>query len=244
MSAPSSESRADGACRARYALLERQCRTQGLQQAEVERSKFQLTRVVHNAYFLKSEAYTPTGVALGCPLPDRNVSRRLWRLSRLVERRLAALCTDQQPTFAFVPPDSYHVTLVNKSHFDFTDIALLTQNERERVQTLIRQVCADPIVTDFRGFVLTAHGRLIACGYPKDDQLQRVRMSLVEAFPQLQVNLPSTAHIKLGHVLLRLEMPKLETLLKWVYLCGQHLSARITFRDVYTPAGRIALALR
>lgn len=231
----------DAVCRARYLFLARECRRQGLDPSEVERSARELSYAIDMMYYLKSAAYKPTGVALGCPLPDKRVAKRLWRLSRLADKCLTALCRGRRKRFAFVPPDWYHVTLVNRSHFEFTEIISMTEDEREDARKVIAQISGGLIVLHLNGLVLTAGGRLIVPGFPSDDRVYELRSRLVEAMPQLRINVPITAHIKLGHVLAPLNADELKILLSWVALCGEHVSARLIFYDVYTPAGRIAL---
>jgi len=229
----------DTVCRACYISLARECRRRGLDSSEIERSARMLSYPVGAMYYLKDVAYKPTGIALGCPLPDKQITRRLWRLSRLVDKYLVTLCCGRKPTFAFVPPDWYHVTLVNRSHFASTAITLMTEEERKVAQDVIAQVGGGPIVLHINGLVLTTGGRLIIPGFPSDDRLYELRARLVETLPQLGINVPTAAHIKLGHVLTQLNEAELGGFLTFLTLCGEHISSRLTFDNVYTLTGRI-----
>ncbi len=151
---------------------------------------------------------------------------------------------DRRPTFAFVPPDWYHVTLLNRAHFDVTalsSITMMTENERRLAQDVIAKSDANPIMLHLNGLILTSTGRLIVPGFPSDDRMYELRSRLVEELPQLQINAPITAHIKLGHVLTKLNLAEFKKLLDYVALYEEHTSARLTFDDVYTPLGRIPI---
>lgn len=235
-------------CRKRYRLLASECRRRGLDTNEVERSSAQLNCRMGVTCHLNEIAYKPTGIALGCPIPDKQFTRRLWYLSRLIEQYLAKLSIGKKPTFAFVPRNWYHTTLVNRTHFDVTPASfmlggdhLLSEEERRSSQAVISQTGAGPLLVQFNGLILTSSGRLIVPGFPADDRLYEMRYRLKNLLPQVLVNVPRTAHIKLGHLLVHLENDQLKTFLNWLALCGQHISARIAFSDLYTPAGRIDL---
>jgi hypothetical protein len=234
-------SRPDAVCRDRYILLARECRQRGLDSRKVKKSALELCRSTGTTCFLKDAAYRPTAIALGCPLPDKRVTRQLWRLTQLVNKLLIKTCPSSKHPFAFVPPDWYHVTLVNRSHFEFTDITLINDDEKVRIRSVIAELGRAPIVLHFNGLLLTANGRLFVPGFPCDDRLYRLRTLLVQALPQLGVNVPQTAHIKLGHVLVELGKEALKELLGCVTLCGERISARLIFSDAYTPIGRVKL---
>jgi hypothetical protein len=240
--------RADARCRTAYRLIASQCKRRGLDTEEIERSRKELNSQVDFTCQLSEIAYKPTGMALGCPIPDRSFTRRLWRISRLVEEYLAKHSVDEKPSFAFVPPLWYHITVANRTHFDFNAADLmarhdhvLSQEERRSAQAVVSQIAAGPLLVQFSGLILTSSGRLLVPGFPADDRLYEVRYQLADSLPQVRVNLPTTAHIKLGHILLDLKNEQMRSFLNWLPLCGQHISARVAFSDLYTPAGRIVL---
>src|SRR5690242_3581045 len=94
----------DARCRKRYRFLAGECRRRGLSAAAIERSRQELHRQTGVACHLNEIAYKPTGVALGCPVPNAQFTRRLWHFSGLVEKYLRAVAGDDRSTFAFVPP--------------------------------------------------------------------------------------------------------------------------------------------
>ena len=246
---PSPQSKnSDALCRKTYRLMARQCRRRGLDIRQIERSKNELNCQIGHTCHLNEIAYKPTGIALGCPLPDRQFTRRLWYLSRLVEKYLAELSTDESPTFASVPPHWYHTTLVNRSHYGVNEASfmvsgdhLLLEEERRSARAVISQTTAGPLLLHFSGLILTSNGALTVPGFPADDRLYEMRYQLANFLPQVRVKLPTTAQIKLGHILLDLKNAQLRTFLNWLALVGQHISARVAFSDLYTPVGRIAL---
>lgn len=231
----------DAVCRALYRTIARECRRYGLAQDQIQKS-LELIQQIGGRYYLKEIAYKPTGIALGCPLPDPRVTRKLWRITQLVEGYLKSLCPGNEKTFAFVPPDSYHITLVNRSHFEVTPtVAPMTEEEKERAQQILAQIGQGAIIVHLNGLILTRTGRLIVPGFPSDDRLYEIRSRLSESLPDLCVRVPGIVHVKLGHVLVSLDMQKTQSLLCWIMRCGELVSFRLSFDDVYTPIGRIPL---
>lgn len=231
----------DLACRARYTFLSRESRHKGLDLKELKRSENELTELINGIYYLKTPAYKPTGLALGSPLPSISFTKRLFRLSCLINNFLIKLF-DTDKTFAFVPPESYHITLLNHSHFDCSnDITRITEYEVEKARKIFAQVNKGSIILHFNSLILTPHGRLIVPGFPSDDSLYEFRSSIKNSIPELGVNAPNTAHIKLGHVLVIPNTEELKIMLGKVALCGEHVSARLNFTNVYSPVGRIKL---
>lgn len=237
----------DALCRKRYRVLAAECKIRGLRPREVERSKGELNLRVGDVCYLVEAAYKPTGVALGCPLPDRRFTRKLWRLSRLAEKFLLRL-SPRGPTFAHVPPDWYHTTLVNCTHFDDSAHSpmrggahLLSDEAWLSARDVTSQVAEGPLAVEFNGLILTSAGRLIVPGFPVNERLYKLRHRLREGVPQLRVNTPRTVHVKVGHVLVDPGKDGLKAFLAWLALCGQHVNARVSFGDLYTPAGRITL---
>lgn len=236
----------DALCRKRYRFLNAECKTRGLRSREVERSLGELNVRVGGTRYLVEAAYKPTGVALGCPLPDGRFARRLWRFSRLAEKFLLELC-GRGPTFAFVPPEWYHTTLVNCAHFDVSgnDPALggglLSEEAWRTAREVTSEVARGALAVEFGGLILTSAGRLIVPGFPIDGRLYGLRRRLAERIPQARVNTPRTVHVKVGHLLADLRGGELKKFLTWLALCGRHITARVAFGDLYTPAGRIPM---
>jgi len=239
----------DKICRARYSFLSRQSRRNGPESSEVQHSKRELVALLDDMWYLKKRAYKPTGVALGCPLPNASASRLLWRASKLVSDYLDELCSVPRPTFGFVRPEFYHVTLLNRTHFEFPEAAplhseseIFTNEQKVLAQKVISEVIGnDAIGLHINGLILTAQGRLIARGFPCDDRIYKVKSALLKEMPELVVNVPTTTHIKLGHILTTLDIDAWRKILDWLTQIGDRINTRLTFYDVYTPVGRIDL---
>jgi hypothetical protein len=189
--------------------------------------------------YLSSHACEPTGVALGHVLPSRQFSRRLWKLSWAIARRLQTY--GEGPTFAFVPPETYHVTVYNRSHFERSEVFALSATELAAVDSAISEAQIGRIAIEFNGLVLTPEGRVIVRGFPHDDKLAQLRHCTARVLPTVDPAPPQLAHIKLGHLLVCPSRPQLRELTDFIAQCSYHVDARLTFEDVYTPLGRLGL---
>jgi hypothetical protein len=190
--------------------------------------------------YLKVIAYRPTGIALGCPLPDKRFARRIWRISRLIEEFLAELAPNAEKTFAHVPPEYYHITLLNRTHFESDRLVTsLTAAEKSSVTRLLDSMRHGPVIIHLNQLILTNGGRLMIPGFPADDSIYEIRESIAAEVPALRNHLPAMAHIKLGHILCSLAEADQRRIWQFVSNCGWHISARLAFNDVYTPLGRI-----
>ncbi len=193
-------------------------------------------------FYLKPSAYAPTGAALGAPLPQRRDARLLWRLTRLVADYLSQLVPHEAPTFSYVPPEWYHITIVNRTHFEVSEtVAQIQLAEYHQIRDTIARSQPGRLAVQLQGLILTRSGRLLAAGFPCDDRLFGLRSGLAAALPQMNVNLSKIAHIKLGHVLVPLAGAELDGFLTYLARCGEHASTRLVFADVYTPLGRVVL---
>jgi hypothetical protein len=120
----------------------------------------------------------------------------------------------------------------------------LSPGERQLAERAIALSGEGPLAIDIDGFLLSSDGRLLVRGYALDERLFRLRRQLAEALPG-DAGAPSTlVHIKLGHCLVCPTLPEVRELLDWLGRCGRHVSTRLVFEDVFTPAGRIALTPR
>ncbi len=222
----------------------RETRLKGLNPAQIRRSAQELSEPAGGMMRVRDAACRPTGVALGCPLPDPRAARRWWRLARLVDGCLTALQPGSSPAFAYVPPPLYHTTLLNYTHFDESAADSIHPLSREVWQEVTRAVDAlqtGPITLECQGLILTHSGRLLVTGFPADDSLYRLRAGIAAAVPGLRTHIPETVHFKLGHLLVLPPEGTLAELLAFVARCGQHVSARLTFTALHTPQGDIPL---
>ncbi|MBU0967375.1 MAG: hypothetical protein KKA54_13460 [Proteobacteria bacterium] len=235
----------DTICRARYEFLVRESRQCGLQTDQIERSAHELCFLRDKKYYLKGIAYKPTGVALGFPLPDSRMTARLWRIAKLVDQCITTIHPESDKTFAFVPPDSYHITLVNRSHFEVGEvITAMNVKEQEKARQAIARAGGGPVTLHLNGLILTFRGRLFVPGFAVDDRLYQLRANLSALVPELRVNVPITAHIKLGHLLTPLNNRESKVLQQRVRRYGKYINGSLSFDDVYTPVGRILLSER
>lgn len=232
----------DAVCRRRYMVLSQECRRKGLDVGKIENRRRNFSHSLNGVWYLKSEAYKPTGIALGYPLPDEQIIELLWRMSRLFNRCLSFLTCSEGEGFAFVPRECYHITIVNWSHFKVDEhIIDMPVDKKEEALRIIAHLGIGPIAVHLNGLILTADGSLIVPGFPCEDQIYKLRAQLAKMNNEFRKNMPTTTHIKLGQVLQPLSPVKLERLLAWTNLLGTRISFQMSFYDVFTPVGRITL---
>jgi len=231
----------DFECRDAYKKIMDKFKQNGLIKSNIERSLNELCEEKENKFYLKPIAYRPTGVVLGCPLSNEYFIEKLWLLSQSFDSFLKSI-SDNNVRFAFVPSESYHITIVSHSHFDIDKkIDLITDIDKAKVNRVIKNNSQGAINIHFKGILLTPEGRLLIPGYPCDNNLYHLRKKLIESIPDLRANIPKVAHIKLGHMLIYVEDEKSKLLLDWIISFEKSISEKLTFEDVYTPIGRILL---
>ncbi len=242
-------------CQTLYLQWSHECEDRvGLTEPEVCRSRDELSESKDGRWYLRPEAFAPSGVALGCPLPDATVTRRLWRFAQLIDKRLKIL-TGSDSCFAYVPPHCYHITILNRDHFaprgiDHRDskqegprkIKMLSKAEFHRCRGAVTPLSVKSLSVLIRGLVLPANGRVLVTAYPVDNHIPDLRLEMLRAVPDLgKVNIPGALTIKLGHIRHSLVSPQLQELLAWLRIRGEHLPAKLDFTELYTPRGCIQL---
>jgi hypothetical protein len=227
-------------CRALYEQIEAGALESGLDPEQVLLSAGRYRERRAGRDFVTPDAYQPTGAALGSPLPDDGVSRRLWLVAEELERFLHGARSDADSWFAFVPAHSYHVTVVNRGHFDTSDVVSLDASMRRRLAGVVHSYPA--IALDLEGVAITRQGRVLAKCIPRSDDLASLRQHIVRQIPELAENTPRTAHIKLGHVLLPLTAEETSGLVTFAKSFDAAIRGALLFRDLFTPAGRVPLA--
>ena len=222
-----------------YASLDCEIHNQGLNFDEVNK----LVNLCYWSgikYFVDDAACKPTGLALGCPLPDKNITNQLWQMANSFNSYLFSLSNYKDKNFAFVPPELYHITVINRSHFDISEVIVtISEAEKQKIQIIINQVVRGTIKIQLKGLILTSSGRLIVSGFPLDKILFLLRAKLTQLLPDLCIHTPPIATIKLGHILVPLDFEKTEQLLQWITQCRENIDAVLSFSDFYTPVGRI-----
>jgi hypothetical protein len=229
----------DTECRRQYLRIHRRTWRAGLDDSKVRDSKLKYSVAREAETEVSLEAYRPTGVALGHPLPCLQTTRRLFRFAKLVERKLSQIAV--RPCFAFVPPAAYHITLYNRSHFDHGPVFDISPDEQREAARVIDAANVGRITVELNGLLISSDGRLLVRGYPHDERIHHLRRRLGEALPS-DAGPPSIlAHIKLGHVLVCPALQEVREVLDWLDRCGHHVSKRLSFEDVFTPLGRVKL---
>lgn len=227
-------------CRELYAQIEAATLERGLDVEQILLSADRYRERRDGRDFVTPNAYEPTGAALGSPLPDAGASRRLSLVAEELERFLRKLRTNADSRFAFVPEHSYHVTVVNRGHFDTSEVVSLDASMRTHLADVVRGFAA--IALDLEGVAITRQGRVLAKCVPRNDALAMLRQQVVSQIPELAENTPHTAHIKLGHVLLPLSVDETSQLVTFAKSFNAAVRGALLFRDLFTPAGRVPLA--
>jgi hypothetical protein len=228
------------ACREEYARLARELAHQGLSRRWVEDCREHLVEERNGHWYVKPLAYRPTGVALGCPLPH-GVQNAFYRAACSAERWMQSRGDRSEPAFAHVPQEAYHITLLNRSHYDINEVISMTPEEGQAVAASLRRLAPGTIQVLVTGLQLTHTGRLFARCLPLDDKILELRNQLAEMHPELRTNIPRVVHIKLGHLLKPLEQDELARFCLFMNRLGNSILARMDFTDVYTPNGRLSL---
>jgi hypothetical protein len=230
----------DARCAAEYRLLRQEFLDRGLDLDAIETSRRELTVHDGDSWILEVSAYAPTGVALGVPLPEPAASA-IWRVAKSLNRHVGRLVEAGDPLFALVPRPYHHITVVNRSHFEVTTSRFLSEEEHQVAEKVLRKLATEPVAIKLHGLILTSRGRLVVPGSPVGRIFYELRRGLVEALPQLGVHVPMTAHVKLGHLVAKVEGAQLDALRSWVTEWDRRLSSTAVFADVYTPVDRIPL---
>ncbi len=233
-------------CANRYAALARELGTKGLDREEIEKSRMLNSFFEGPRAYLRPRAYKPTGVALGCPLPDPEFQSLLFEVVLSSNNFIQRISRKPAPSVALVPPSFYHVTIVNRDHFDLggenRHIQCITPRERALIVRVVRQCFRrSPISVRFKGLLITRSGRLFVPGYTESPAFFRLRDDLYSAMAILRRNAPVTAHIKLGHLLVHLQGRLLRLFERWLIDEASRIDMKLQFDTIYTPAGNIRL---
>lgn len=202
----------------------------------------QLNQPSTNARLLHPRFYLPTGVALGCPLPDQGLTRELSRIAELAAECCQAESAGTVEVFGFVPSEAYHVTVVSYSHYTTAGAEVIPFPVTLSccMESVLSRADTGPITVDFVGPLITSRGGLIIRGLPRDEKLSSLRGRLVDEIPELAASVPDTAHIKLGHVLVSLDAGIATKILELLRQACPALPS-VTFKDAFTPHGRVAV---
>lgn len=233
-------------CREVYKAIRHECIERGLDPDAIRRNNANDMRVASGRCLVKVRAYKPTGVALGSPVPRSQYQHALLKLAEAAEKKITEI-TASKRALAYVPETYYHVTLVNRDHFDHrldgSAVTRLGLRELRRITGVIQDMCLESVTVKFKGWQLTRSGRLLVTGFPEDGSLFQLRSRLLEELPELGANPPSAAHLKIGHVLTCLNRPQLREFHAWMDSVSSSIDHTLVFEDVFTPLGRVRLTL-
>jgi hypothetical protein len=229
------------ACRAEYFRLQQELHRNGLDPTAIQFTCDSLSLYKDGRWLLKPKAFEPTGLALGCPLPRRQHTTLLSRLTCLVDNWLQEHTGSAYSLITYVPPTSYHITVLNRSHYEFSDISFLAEEEHQRIVNIVGQLHLAAVGVIACGTIVTTGGRLFVKCLPVDNALFAIRAKLSETVPGLRINPPYTVHIKLGHLRTMLTPEQLLAFQAWLKRVDELLATQMVFHDIYTPQGRIRL---
>jgi hypothetical protein len=218
----------------------------------VRRSLMEDSRKVGQHLILKTHAYKPTGVALGCPLPYPDAQSQFSSLCDRTEEFLRRLCNVRGPVLVRVPPLCYHITLVNRTHFDTRQdkrqVRCLSLSEKRQVEQIIRDQDCGSVTVQYRGLLTSRGGRLLVPAYPSDARVFQLKEALRDGVCKGKIrraafaeNYPVHTATKLGHIAVELDGARLRAFLRWMQEEGAKIDLSVTFSDSYTQLGRIPL---
>jgi hypothetical protein len=224
----------------------------GIMAEKARSSLLEDSRRVGRQLYLRTHAFKPTGVALGFPLPEPSLQSLFSAVCDDVEEYLRRLCGVVGPVLSRVPADAYHITLVNRTHFDKqknkSKVHPMNLAEKEQAELIIRRQCCRPVVVRYRGLLATRSGRVMVPAYAEDCEVFRLKEALRDGVlggrrrqPVLAENYPVITLTKLGHIVVALNGVRLREFLGWMRDEGAKIDARVTFPDAYTPFGRVPL---
>jgi hypothetical protein len=192
----------------------------------------------------------PTGVALGYPLPSRSLEMAFSALCDRAEEFLWNLCGNGAQVLSRVPPEAYHITLVNRTHFDEgrSKVHPMSQAEKEQTERIIREQECGPVAVRYRGLLAAKSGRLMTPAHMDDTRVFRLKEALRDGVlggrrrqPVLKANYPVHTLTKLAHIVVPLEGVRLRRFLDWLHEEGAKIDVSARFTDAYTQLGRIPL---
>lgn len=234
-----------------YQRWKQDCSLKGLDPESIERSRTRLSHSVNGTQYLKKEAFLPTGLALGCPLEDRELTGGLAELSIQAATYLSRISKSCGPSFAFVPPDSYHITVLNRTYFESSsEIFPLSEKELKSAEETVQKLGIGKIIIVARSALLTSSGKILVPGYPNSGDLDKLRREVGGSVQTVEdgklvhtlyKNVPKGATIKLGHVLVALAERELGLFLEWLDEAGQNINGQLVFTELYTQIRRIPL---
>ncbi len=228
----------DAACRKCYERIAAAVRRHGIRPDEIAKSR-ELCRREEDGFTVDEVAYKPTGLALGCPLPDPGFDGLLREAAREFADRLDERRVTPGAGFAFVPPPWYHVTVVNYTHFDevarWDEVVALPESTLRLVEDHLMTAGHPAPRVRFRGLLLTDSGRLLAPGLALNDTIFALRRELVRLQPRFGEHVPPTVHVKLGHMLWLPGSRGREAVLAIVDQLGRRVDREVTFPALHSP---------
>jgi hypothetical protein len=156
------------------------------------------------------------------------------------------------PVISRVPPDAYHITLVNRHHFDqeadVDKIQPISAGEHAQIERIVKDQRCGPVTVRYGGLLLMRSGRLAVPADPENDNIYRLKEALRDGVREvdggvlvLSGNYPVQLFTKLGHMVTEPDSSYVESLGRWLAREGERLAVTVTFSDVFTQRGRVEL---
>jgi hypothetical protein len=228
-------------CLSIYRNIERELRHKGLDDNMIKYSAESLSDDVGGSYYLNEIAYKPTGIVLGSPLINNSYLDRVDSLLKSIDSWLKRYIKCTESCISIVPKEWRHVTIVNFSHYEYTDVSFMDKTCYDSVSDFISNLNIGEIVVYPVGTLLTTAGKILVKCLPADDKLLYLRTCLSNAFPELRINMPKTIHIKICHLRKMIEYDDLLKFVGVLKILDSYVADYLSFSDLYTPEGRITL---
>lgn len=222
----------------------------GIPKENAEISLFEDSRWLKNNLFLKTYAFKPTGVAIGCPLPF-NVQKTFSTVCDQIDYFLKSEFLLKSPVISRVPPNYYHITLVNRTHFSLkgakNKVHPLNSHEKSQVDHIVQQSNFCPIIINYQGLLINKEGRLLIPAYPINNNIENLKIALRDGVvdgrkkqPVFKQHFSILLWTKLAHIVVPIEQSKALQLLQFIQKIGSEINFKIEFHDVYTQRGRVS----
>jgi hypothetical protein len=223
--------------RERFGRMHQETRARGLDPALIEQALIKC-RWEDGVIWLGEEAYLPTGLALGCPLPQPAAVSQLWEMACAVDRWLRAATASYNVGLAFVPCHWYHITLLSRSHYsDGRRLTYLTKEEAAQAAITIRELGIEMLSIVLSGLSISRSGALLVGAFPTNGSLEKVRLAAAQSNPLLQNRFPAMTYVKIAQLPCRLDDDVFSELAASFVNQYDALHLELCFQHVYTPAG-------
>ena len=177
------------ACKTQYKQILSDFLANGLDENLVREIEHKYIRQEGDEYILDPAVHLPTGLAIGMPLPlmlNITINKIISELRSIVK-------------VATVPSEKLHITLINKTHFEYSSgkLSYFNYNDIQKAYEKIKECKPCQIKICFNGILVTKSGKIWICGYPKNGTFFYLRYILTKDGGWFASS--DTAHLKIGH---------------------------------------------